>query len=424
MNKFYLYCKQFGNQILYIGRENNEKIIEKYSFSPSLFVRTSSNKITKYKSIYNEYLEEIKFSDINDAKEFISKYSDVEGFDIFGMTQFEYQFIHKNFPKEITFDLNQLKIFIIDIETIGDTENDGFPDIQQANQEIKLISVANRISEKIVVYGTRPYTGNDKSFEYKCFNSETELLKNFIRDWQDQKYPDIVTGWNTDIFDFPYLVNRVEKVLGFDWVKKLSPFGIVKEKEIEIKGKKVQTYDIFGVIQLDYLELYKKYGTYSAKESYGLGDICEEELNETKLENPGKSFFDFYTNYYNSFVEYNCHDSRLVMLLDQKKKLIELVLNIAYLAKCNIKDTFGPVKTWDVFIYHYLMDKNIIIPPNKSKETGSFEGAWVKEPQSGMHGWLMTLDFESLYPSIIRQWNLSPETLLEEMFTINLNYFI
>jgi DNA polymerase elongation subunit (family B) len=99
-------------------------------------------------------------------------------------------------------------------------------------------------------------------------------------------------------------------------------------------------------------------------------------------------------------------------MLDNKLKFIELACTIAYLAKCNIKDTFGPVKTWDIFIYNYLKAKDIVVTPNKQKPGGEFEGAWVKEPVPGFYGWTMSFDFASLYPSIIRQWNMSPETIV------------
>lgn len=411
--KFYTNCLQWGSKILYRGYENGRRVLDKAEMSPVLFT-PSKKKTTEWHSLYGQNLDEVKFGDIRDAKEFVKSYKEVSNFEIHGFDQFQYQYINQQFPGTIDYDVNQMSIVSIDIECASE---DGFPNIQTANEEILLIAVVDRTTRKRTVFGSRMHESGINDYTYIWSKDESSMLKRFMEHWQ-ANFPDIVTGWNTDTFDFPYLINRIVRVLGDDWVKKLSPFGTVNERTIEIFGKEVQTYDIIGVTQLDYLNLYKKF-TYSSQESYTLGAITQLELGDTKVESPYESFKDFYTKDWDLFVEYNVKDADLVMRLDDKMKLIELVIGVAYLVKCNFKDVMGPVKTWDVFIYNHLAAQKIATPPQKRKISGSFEGAWVKDVIPGMYGWTMSFDFASLYPNIIRQWNMSPETISPAVFPVN-----
>lgn len=405
MSKFYTFAAQMGNRIFYRGIHNGRRVTEKVEFSPTLFV--TSKKKTLYKTLFNEYVEPMKFTDIREAKEFSKRYEDVDGFNVFGMTQFQYQYLSDEFPGEIEYDLNDMKIHVVDIEVASEN---GFPDAVKAEEEVLLISIYDKVSKENIVMGTRPYEAlSDDNFTYVLCNNENHLLKEFIIRWQ-QNCPDIMTGWNVEGYDVPYLINRITRILGEDWVRKLSPFGMVNSRNVNKMGNDVEVWDIVGVVVLDYLDLYKKF-TYSSQESYALGHIGTVELGVGKHDIDG-SFKDAYTFHWDKFVRYNAFDTELVARLDEKLKFIEIVLTIAYLAKCNLKDVFGPVKTWDIFIYNYLKSKNVVIPPQKRSHGGDFEGAWVKEPIPGMYGWTMSFDFASLYPSIIRQWNMSPETLI------------
>ena len=417
MSKFYTSCVQMGNRIFYRGYKNGRRVQEKVEYSPTLFV--TSKKKSDYKTLFDDYVEPMTFGGIKDAKDFVKRYEDVEGFKVYGMTQYAYQFISDEFPGEITFDINDCIISSVDIECASE---EGFPDPVKATEEILLISIHDKASGGNVVFGSRPYEKEttDK-FEYHLFKDEISMLRGFLNHWQANT-PDVMTGWNIEGFDIPYIINRVNKLLGEDYSKKLSPWGMVNSREKEFNGKMIEVWDIVGVVILDYQDLYKKF-TYSSQESYALGHIASVELGDTKNELEG-SFKDAYTNDWQGFVRYNAKDSELVSRLDDKLKFIELVFTIAYLAKCNIRDVFGPVKTWDVFIYNYLKAKNIVIPPQGRKHGGDFEGAWVKEPIPGMYGWTMSFDFASLYPSIIRQWNMSPETFAGMMPGINVNNFL
>ena len=198
-------------------------------------------------------------------------------------------------------------------------------------------------------------------------------------------------------------------------MKRFSPWGLVTEGEIYLTGRKHAVFDVGGVTQLDYLDLYKKF-TYKAQESYRLDYIAEVELGQKKLDHSEfDTFKDFYTHGWQKFIEYNIVDVELVDRLEDKMKLIELALTMAYDAKVNYADVFYQVRMWDNIIYNYLKRRDIVIPPKRqSDKNEKYAGAYVKEPIPGKYDWVVSFDLNSLYPHLIMQYNISPETLLEE----------
>ena len=226
--------------------------------------------------------------------------------------------------------------------------------------------------------------------------------------------PDVITGWNMQLYDIPYIARRIQRVLGEKLMKRLSPWGLVSEGETFIKGRKHITFDVGGVCQLDYLDLYKKF-TYKAQESYRLDYIAQVELGQKKLDHSEfDTFKDFYTKGWQKYIEYNIIDVELVDRLEGKMKLIELALTMAYEAKVNYNDVFYQVRMWDTIIYNYLKRRNIVIPPkNRSAKNEKYAGAYVKEPKPGKYDWVVSFDLNSLYPHLIMQYNISPETIRE-----------
>jgi len=421
MSEFYTSVLQYGNKILYRGYKNGRRVHKKLDFSPTLYINTK--KPTKYKTLYGQLVEPVSLGSINEAKEYIKRYEDVEGFEVFGMKQFQYQYIAENFKGDISFNIDHMKVMTIDIET--SVELGGFPDVKSAQEQILLISAQDKLTKTNIVFGFKPYEkSNDDAFEYRQFKDEYSMLKGFIEFWQGNT-PDIITGWNIGGFDIPYLIGRLNRILDESWTKKLSPWNIINSREIPGKfgsTEKVTKWVIVGVVVLDYMELYKKY-VQASRESYTLGFISQLELGDTKMELEG-SFKEQYTNQWNDFVRYNAKDTALVDRLDEKLKFIEIICTLGYTAKANIADGFGMVKTWDIFIYNYLKAKDIVIPNHTGRAKGDFEGAWVKEPIPGYYGWTMSFDFTGLYPSIMQQWNISPETIMGVIPNVNVERFM
>jgi len=401
--RFYTSVNQYGNRILVRGINGEKQVQEKIEFKPSLFVK--SNKNTKYKSLYGDNLEQLQFSSINEAKDYVSKYKEVHNFPIFGNTNYAYQYITETFPDDIDFDISKLKIYTIDIET---TSENGFPDVNNPIEKVILITIQDNISKKITTFGIQDYKNKDDSYHF-CENEST-LLAKFLQ-FIEQDYPHIITGWNIEFFDIPYLCSRTTKILGEDSLNLFSPWRVVKSKTFDRAGKTELTYDIMGIAILDYLDLYKKF-TYNAQESYKLDHIAKVELGVGKNENPYDTFKDFYTKAWDKFVEYNIVDVQRVDQLEDKMRLIELILTMAYDAKCNYVDIFSAVRTWDCLLYNHLWKQNIVVHQRENKQGRQIVGAYVKEPIPGKYNWVVSFDATSLYPSIIMQYNMSPETIV------------
>ena len=410
--RFYTNVQMVGDHFLIRGYENGNHFMTREKFYPTLFV--PSNKKTKYQTLNGEYVEAVQPGSVRDCREFVKKYENVENFKIFGNTQYIYQYISDIYPEEeLKFDINKIKVTTIDIEVASEN---GFPDVESAAEEVLLITVQDYSSKQIHTWGKGSFQNNQKNVSYRSFSTEYDLLNDFIHWWMiETNTPEVVTGWNSKLYDIPYLVRRIDRVLGEKLMKRLSPWGLVTEDETYISGRKHLCYDIGGISQLDYLDLYKKF-TYKAQESYRLDYIAEVELGQKKLDHSEfDTFKDFYTKGWQKFVEYNIKDVELVDRMEDKMKLIELAITMAYDAKANYEDVFSQVRMWDTIIYNYLKKRNIVIPPKERSEKDSkYAGAYVKEPVPGMYDWVVNFDLNSLYPHLIMQFNVSPETLIEE----------
>ena len=408
--RFYTNVQMIGNQFLVRGVEDGRRFETRDEFFPTLFVK--SKKKTKYKTLTGDYVDEIRPGTVRDCRNFYQKYEDVEGFDIYGNDRYIYQYISEKYPEdEIKFDISKIKLVTLDIET---TAEYGFPDVESAQEQIIAITIQDYTTKQIITWGVKPFVNKQENVTYHHCPSEHELLSHFINHWM-QDVPDVVTGWNIQLFDIPYICKRLNRVLGEKLMKRFSNWGLVTEGEVVIMGRTHPVFDVGGLTQLDYLDLYKKF-TYKAQESYRLDYIAEVELGQKKLDHSEfETFKDFYTKGWQKFIEYNIVDVELVDRLEDKMKLIELALTMAYDAKVNYADVFYQVRMWDNIIYNDLKKRDIVIPPrNKSQKNEKYAGAYVKEPIPGKYDWVVSFDLNSLYPHLIMQYNISPETLLEE----------
>ncbi len=409
--RFYTNVQMVGDNFLVRGYEDGKHFATREKFYPTLFV--DSKRKSKYKTLNGETVEAIEPGSVRDCREFIKKYADVENFNIYGNERFIYQYISDNYPDdELKFDIDKIKLVTLDIEVKSEQ---GFPDVDSVAEEILLISIQDYTTKQIRTWGLGPFNNKQDNVIYKGFRTEYELLNDFINWWMiEENTPEVITGWNSKLYDIPYMCRRIERILGEKLMKRMSPWGLVTEDETYIAGRRHISYDIGGVSQLDYLDLYKKF-TYKAQESYRLDYIASVELGQKKLDHSEfDTFKDFYTKGWQKFVEYNIKDVELVDRLEDKMKLIELALTMAYDAKVNYEDVFYQVRMWDTIIYNYLKKRNIVIPPkNRSQKNDKYAGAYVKEPKPGRYDWVVSFDLNSLYPHLIMQYNISPETLRE-----------
>jgi len=405
---FYTNVQLLGNDLLYLGYEDGRRIQRKFKFSPTLYV--VSNQPTKFKTLDGRYAKPIQFNTVKEAREFRDKYKEVEGFEVHGYDRFLYQYISSEFTQEVDYDLKTLKITSLDIEVA--CEN-GFPNVRECAEPLLSITVQDYTSRKLKVWGTRDYKTDREDVDFILCDGEEHLLRSFLAYWQTD-FPDVLTGWNVELYDVPYICGRLERLLGEKEMKQMSPWGIVRYEEMEIKGRVQILYNMYGINVLDYMDLYKKF-TYTNQESYRLDHIANVELGQKKLDHSEhENFKAFYTNDWQKFIDYNIKDVELVLQLEDKMKLVELAIALAYDAKVNLKDVYYQVRMWDTLIYNFLGERNIVVPPAKrSDKNQKYAGAYVKEPKPGRYDWVVNFDLNSLYPHLIMQYNISPETLRE-----------
>ena len=361
--EFYTNISRYGNQLLYRGYKDGRRLQTKIPFSPTLFVPVEAK--TDYRSLDGKYVERVKLETMREAKEFMERYRDVSNFDIYGNTNYIAQFVTEKFPGEIQFDPTIINITTIDIEVAS---NEGFPEPEEAKYPVISIAMKNTIDNTFYVWGLGDYDVSksimtDNRVVYEKCRDEHELLIKFIAHWGSPSHmPDVVTGWNIRNFDIPYLINRANRILHEDTVKKLSPWGRVEEKLVTMQKKQVQMYDIIGVAQLDWMDLFRKFGyTYGAQESYKLDHIAYVVLGERKLDYDG-TLHTLYMTDHQKFIDYNIRDVDLVDRMEDKVGLIVLCFTIAYRAGVNYNDTFGTTGIWDTLIYRYLTPQGIVVP--------------------------------------------------------------
>ena len=406
--KFYTSIQQFNNVILERYIEDGVHKQREVPYQPTLFVPTV--KQSPFKTITGEVVEPRGFNSIKEARDFIQARDKVSNDPVYGMQQFAYAYINEEYPTR-DFDFSQLNIFNFDIETRSD---EGFPNIQTANMDI--LSIAVRCNGQSYILGCQEYKTSGEDIYIKCA-SEADLLHKFIQLWKDLD-PDIVTGWNIETFDIPYVCNRIERVLSKEAVNELSPFKLVRDRFFgrPSEGEQPEAKEIYGVTIFDYLSLYRKF-TYIQQESYALDYIGEAELGEKKLDySEYGTLNELYKNDYQKFLDYNIRDVVLVEKLDDKMKLLEQACTIAYDAGVNLIDSLTSVRMWDIIIHNFLMEKNIVVPPKQfGEKENQVEGAYVKDPQVGLHNWVVSFDLNSLYPHLIMQYNISPETYVRHI---------
>src|SRR6056300_877386 len=415
---FYKSVIEHKGKLLIRGIHEGKDYKDKIDFGPTLYALTQQE--TEYKNLQGQFLKPITFKSIDAARRFRRDVV-TQNSPIYGLERYHYQYIGKEYPEDIKWDKDQIKIFTLDIET---TCENGFPDVENPIEELLCITVKNHSNKQIITWGTGEYKTDRSDVTYVQCKNENQLLFEFMKFWI-KNYPDVITGWNTKFFDLPYLMNRIKLIAGDKVANRMSPWNMVNRGEVVTHGRPQTVYDLYGIAMLDCLDLYKWFIP-TRQESYKLDFIGELELNKNKNENPYPTFKEFYEKDFQKFVDYNIQDVEIVDALEDKLGLIDLSLTVAYESKVNYDDIFSQVRVWDTLIANHLMKKNICVPPREehSKDT-KYEGAYVKDPHPGQHKWIVSFDINSLYPHIIIQYNISPEKIIgESSHGINVNKMI
>lgn len=412
---FYTNAAQSRNNILLRGYdEQGRRVQKRVPYKPYLFVNPGNEEerqSTPYRALIDGApLSRIDFDSMSDARNFISDYKDVGSMPIHGFNRWVYTFLNDTYPGlNLEYDFSLIRVCYLDIEV---RSNEGFPKVSLAAQEVTAITLFN--GKKFIVWGLKEYEVKREDVEYRQFYSEKGMLEDFVNEFRHSDF-DIVSGWNVEGFDLPYLVRRITKVLGEDYAKKLSPWEQLEERTyFDRNGRENEAVDLVGIATLDFLQLYLKFHL-GKQESYKLGYIGQVEVGETKVEYEAEygDLEGLYQRNHQLFIDYNIKDVELVMKLEKKLKYIELAMSIAYDAKVNFTDATTSVLLWDVIIHNHLFVKNIIVPPQtRSHKESQVRGAFVKEPRVGRYNWVLSFDLDSLYPHLIMGSNISPETFV------------
>jgi DNA polymerase elongation subunit (family B) len=413
---FYTSVRKYKDQILVRKVVDGFRCNEELDYSPTLFIPARGTDTTEWSTLLGDAVTPKTFNTMGDAQKFMDIYSNTGGMTIYGNIGFVNQWIGDNYQQGFQYDLSQVYVAKLDIETTCD---EGFPDYMNPEEQITVITLHNSLTDLYYVFTNQEFGSYTPKLpnvvHHNCIN-ERELLKAFLRCWSED-YPDVVTGWNIDFFDIPYLLCRMEKVLGKNRKDTMSPWGSITDRKVTIFNQDQVRFHIAGVAAIDYLQLYQKYAP-KKQESYKLDNIAFVELGEKKLSyDEYANLHTFYEKDYDRFVDYNIHDVTLIKRLDDKMKLMDLAMTVAFNARCNFEDIFAQTKVWDTIIYNFLKERNITIPPKPPRksfeEQKKYAGAYVKAPIPGKQEWVISLDVNSLYPSLIRQINISPETIIE-----------
>ena len=411
--EFYTSVERFGNSILYVGYKDGKRYIKSEKFKPTLYVKTKNPGL---KTLTGINVTPIQPGYMSECKEFIETHT-ASNFDIYGQLDYIAQYISDKFRNLIQFDIKQINISSIDIEVQSD---EGFPYPNEAKFKVTAITMHSTKDGIFRTWGLGEYDESDcilepgKKLVYKKFESEEKLLLNFLDYWSNN-FPDVITGWNNQYFDIPYLINRIIRLFGEDMTKKFSIHNLKPRKhENPYDG---EYYTISGMTVLDYLIIFKKHSyLYGTQDSYKLDSVAEVVLGDKKLDYSEYSTLnELYKNNHQKFINYNIKDTDIIVRFEDKLGIIALTFTLAYKAKVNYETTLGSVKIWDIFIYNVLRDKNIVIEPRDYKMSKSIEGGYVKDPMIGMHRYTCSFDFSSLYPHLIMQYNMSPETVCYEV---------
>jgi DNA polymerase elongation subunit (family B) len=318
----------------------------------------------------------------------------------------EDRFLIDNYhDKNLLETIPKLQVHTIDIET---DSCGGMSTASRIEDEILLITVYSNVTKKYHVFGVKDYTPEADNVEYNYCEDERELLKKYFK-WHTQNFPDVITGWNSKWFDIPYILDRTLHY-SENMHKRYSPFKNVRELNFGNKGFNDREYDIAGITQLDYLDLYKEFSI-NESESYKLNHITHLELGEEKLKFDG-TLFDLWKTDWKKYVDYNIKDVELVKKLDDKLAFIDLIQVQAYICKVPLKKVSSSIKKFDNYLMTTLKSRKIVLPTLKRKSKQDFIGGYVAKPQRGFYAHITSFDFRALYPHIIFALNLSPETFV------------
>ncbi len=406
------YFDRNSDIIRVVERQNKERIFKEYPIKYTFYHEDPGGK---FKSTTGKPLSRIVSKNTKDFhKELaINRNKTLFESDINPI----YQCLSENYLNQDAPDLN---IAFFDIEADFDPEK-GFSQPSDPFMPITAITVSLQWLGTMVTFAIPPKTmditeakeltkGIDNVYLYK---DEADMLKAFLDIIEDA---DVISGWNSEGYDLPYIINRIKKVMSKDDTRRLCLWKqMPKKRTFERYGREQETYDLVGRVHLDSLELYRKY-TYEERHSYRLDAIGEHEIGEKKTVYEG-SLDQLYNQDFRTFIEYNRQDVALLDKLDQKLKFIALSNELAHANTVLLQTTLGAVAVTEQAIINEAHRRGVQVPnrPKREENSTTAAGAYVAYPRKGLHSWIGSMDINSLYPSVIRALNMAPECVMGQL---------
>ena len=397
---------------LWAWDDNGNRVEKIEPFNPYLYIETSTKGDAV--SVFGTNLKKITFPSQFERRRYVKECGVRR---LFFNLKAEQQFLLEKYLRlNETFEFSEkpLKIYFLDIET---DSPDHFPIPKDARHPINLITVFDSIGQNFYTFGLKPYTSKQPNVIYRYCRSETELLEKFISFWSND-YPEVMSGWNSDGFDVPYIVNRITNILGEDQAKKLSPVNSIYFKEDIAKkfGESVGRWVIHGINCIDYMEIYKTFSR-DKRETYKLDYIGKIELGEGKIDINATNLAKLSNTDWDKFVEYNIQDVNLLIKLEDKLRFLKTMRIISHKGFCNMEATMGKVAVVSGAIAAQSLKRNQILCTFENEDMGEYSGGYVKEIQPGLIEGVVDFDANSLYPNTIITLNLSPETKIGKVIS-------
>ena len=406
------YFDRNSDIIRVVERQNKERIFKEY---PIKYTFYNEDPGGKFKSTTGKPLSRIVSKNTKDFhKELaINRNKTLFESDINPI----YQCLSENYLNQDAPDLN---IAFFDIEADFDPEK-GFSQPSDPFMPITAITVSLQWLGTMATFAIPPKTmdieeakeltkGIDNVYLYK---DEADMLKAFLDIIEDA---DVISGWNSEGYDLPYIINRIKKVMSKDDTRRLCLWKqMPKKRTFERYGREQETYDLVGRVHLDSLELYRKY-TYEERHSYRLDAIGEHEIGEKKTVYEG-SLDQLYNQDFRTFIEYNRQDVALLDKLDRKLRFIALSNELAHANTVLLQTTLGAVAVTEQAIINEAHRRGVQVPnrPKREENSTTAAGAYVAYPRKGLHSWIGSMDINSLYPSVIRALNMAPECVMGQL---------
>ena len=395
-----------------VERKDGKRTFREYPVKYTFYYKDQRGK---YKSVYGDPLSRIVCKNTKDFRKEVAINRDKELFesDINPI----FQCLSENYLNQ---DAPKLNIAFFDIETDFDPEK-GFADPSDPFMPITSISVYLQWLDTMVCIAVPPKTLTMEQARKEVegidnvmlVEKESEMIDTFLTLIEDS---DILSGWNSEGYDIPYIVNRTSRVLSKDDTRRFCLWGQLPKKRMYEKfGKESETFDLVGRVHLDSLNLYRKY-TYEERHTYRLDAIGEIEVGENKV--PYEGTLDaLYNNDFRKFIEYNIQDTALLDKLDKKLRFIDLSNELAHSNTVLLQTTMGAVAVTEQAIVNEAWHRGLQVPNRKKRDEEATQaaGAYVAYPKKGLHKWICSMDLNSLYPSVIRALNMAPETVIGQI---------